>query len=124
MKLLLLENDYSIFKFDPDFSHYEKILSDEFFSITKTKDELSIAALENSFSDFLSKEDGWKIIKIDEELDFSLTGILSKISAVLAGEDIGIFVLSTYNTDYIMIKKENVNKAVNILINNGYLLNR
>lgn len=61
------------------------------------------------------------MLKIEGILDFSLIGILSKISTILANEKIGIFVVSTYNTDYILVKKENLEKAVESLKKENYL---
>lgn len=60
------------------------------------------------------------MLKIEGILDFSLIGILSKISTILASIKIGIFVVSTYNTDYILVKKENLEKAVEILKKENY----
>lgn len=59
-------------------------------------------------------------IYFDETLDFSIIGILSKITAVLAENNIGIFAVSTYNTDYILVKSENFDKAASVLKSNGY----
>ncbi len=58
------------------------------------------------------RDDGWKAFRICGELDFSLIGILTKVSKVLAENAIGIFAISTYNTDYILTKEENCNKAL------------
>lgn len=66
------------------------------------------------------REDGWKGFYIAGELDFSLIGILAKLSGILAGEGIGIFVVSTYNTDYIFVKEENFKAAIRALERNGY----
>ncbi len=66
------------------------------------------------------KEDGWKGFFISGTLDFSLVGILAGISDVLAKEKIGIFVVSTYNTDYIFVKEENFLSAVSALKKAGY----
>ena len=122
MTLELLENEYSVYKFGPEYVMNHNVKSSEFFSITKTKDELSIVAKENLFDDYLKVEIGWKILKINNILDFSLIGILSQISTILANENISIFVISTYNTDYIMVKTENVNKAIEALLKNNYIL--
>jgi hypothetical protein len=62
MVLELLENEYSIYKFAPDFIITENICFSEFISITKTKDEISIVAPINKFKDFIEAEIGWKII--------------------------------------------------------------
>lgn len=68
----------------------------------------------------ICRDDGWRGFYFDEALDFSLIGILSKISAVLAENNIGIFAVSTFNTDYILVKSENFDKAVSVLKSNGY----
>ncbi|AKA70450.1 amino acid-binding ACT domain protein [Clostridium scatologenes] len=65
-------------------------------------------------------DNGWKGFRIQGILDFSLIGILSKIATLLAENKIGIFTVSTYNTDYIFTKKENFEKAINVLENNEY----
>ena len=120
MVLELLKNEYSVYKFDPEYVINGNILTNEFISITRTKDELSIVAQENELNGFLEVENGWKILKINGILNFSLVGILSKISTILANENISIFVMSTFNTDYIMVKKENIKNAIEILIKNNY----
>ena len=71
---------------------------------------------ENAFS----REDGWRAFRICGQLDFSLTGILAKISKKLADAGIGIFALSTYNTDYILIKEENYARALELLCSDGF----
>ncbi|MDR3259491.1 MAG: ACT domain-containing protein [Fusobacteriaceae bacterium] len=120
MILKLLEDEYSVYKVSNQEFFTKNIFSTKFISITKTEDEVSIVASSNFFKDFDKFEDGWKILKIEGILDFNLIGILSKISNILANEKIAIFVISTYNTDYIMIKKENIEKAITILTENKY----
>jgi Uncharacterized conserved protein len=67
-----------------------------------------------------SRDDGWKAFRIVGQLDFSLIGILSRISEVLAANKIGIFAVSTYDTDYIFVKEENFEKAIEALSIVGY----
>jgi len=123
MKLELLKKEYTVYKFDPDYKVDINIIqSDDFYSITKTRDELSVVAQNYLFRDFVKQEAGWRILKINEMLDFSLIGILNKISTVLANADISIFAISTYNTDYIMIKNESIKKAVEVLKSNNYVV--
>lgn len=66
------------------------------------------------------RDDGWKAFRIEGVLDFSLIGILSKITGILAENKIGIFALSTYNTDYVLTKTENFEKAMDVLEKAGY----
>ena len=70
----------------------------------------------------IEREDGWKAFRIEGVLDFSLIGILSKISACLADNGIGIFAISTFNTDYILTKIENFDKAIKSLTDRGYTI--
>ena len=66
------------------------------------------------------RDDGWKAFRIVGTLDFSLIGILAKLSKILASNEIGIFAISTYNTDYILTKEENFDKALEVLRSAGY----
>lgn len=91
-----------------------------FFSITKTLDELSIVCNEENIPSDIKCEKGWKALKIKGPLDFSLIGILSKISGLLAKEGISIFAISTYDTDYILVKENHIQSAISVLLNNEY----
>ena len=66
------------------------------------------------------RDDGWRGFRITGQLDFSLIGILARISRILAENGIGIFAVSTFNTDYIFTKEENFDKALNLLKDSGY----
>lgn len=94
---------------------------DEIFFVCKTDQELSLVCSNSHIPDnALECEEGWKAFRIEGVLDFSLIGILSQISALLAEKKIGIFAVSTYNTDYILTKEENFELAISTLIENGY----
>ncbi len=77
----------------------------------KTDEEISLVC---------RTEEGWRAFRIQGELDFSLIGILAGISSLLAKEKIGIFVISTYRTDYVLVKKEQYEKALEVLERAGY----
>ena len=86
-----------------------------------TYEELSLVCPVDAVPDNTTeRDDGWKAFRIVGILDFSLIGILSKISAVLADNGVGIFAISTYNTDYILTKEENFDKALKVLAEAGY----
>ena len=68
----------------------------------------------------MERDDGWRAFRIQGVLDFSLVGILSEITGILAEDKIGIFAISTFNTDYILTKKENYQKALDLLDAEGY----
>lgn len=122
MELKIISQDFSVCKLE-DLSKVD--YSDEFCFIGKTDEELSLVCNTNLVPTNAFKcDNGWKAFRIQGVLDFSLIGILSKISTLLAGNEIGIFAVSTYNTDYILIKKENLNKAIEVLEQNGYEVKR
>lgn len=91
----------------------------KWFSITKTDEELSIACEEKMVPADIDYEGQWRSLKVLGPLDFALVGILAEISKVLAKNKISIFVVSTYDTDYILIKDNLIDKAVDVLKQNG-----
>lgn len=98
-------------------------MTSEFYFIGKTDEEISLVCkTEDTPSEIVERDDGWKGFRIQGTLDFSLIGILSKLSGILADHQIGIFAVSTYNTDYILVKKENFDRALQILASEGYII--
>ena len=130
MKLKVLDGEYSIVKLNNNFKNRDFVINLQhyeggFFSITYTEDEISVVIEERKLDLFKSTEidklnTNYVNIKVDEVLDFSLVGILYKITEILKTLKISVFVISTYNTDYIMIDKKNLERAVESLRNNGY----
>ena len=118
MELKIIPLEFSICKV----SDYTQVDITEPFVFTGTTDE------ENSLvcpitlvpQNTIEREDGWRAFRIEGILDFSLIGILSRISTILAENRIGIFVISTFNTDYILTKTENFVWAVSVLRSAGY----
>lgn len=77
-----------------------------YYFIGRSDEENSLVCLTEDVPDnTIIREDGWRAFYIEGVLDFSLVGILSKISTLLAENNIGIFAVSTFNTDYILVKK-------------------
>lgn len=96
-------------------------MASEFYFIGKTDEEISLVCkTEDTPAETVERDDGWKGFRIQGTLDFSLIGILSKLSGILADHKIGIFAVSTYNTDYILVKEENFARALNALASEGY----
>ena len=98
-------------------------LTADFYFIGKTDEEVSLVCkTEDTPMNTIEREDGWRGFRIQGVLDFSLIGILSKLSGILAEHKIGIFAVSTYNTDYILVKEENFERALNVLVAEGYVV--
>lgn len=118
MEIKILNQEFSVCKLE-DLTQAD--LSDEFCFIGKTDEELSLVCSTSRVpSNTVEREDGWRAFRIQGVLDFSLIGILSKISSLLADHKIGIFAVSTYNTDYILTKADQFELAVEVLGQGGY----
>lgn len=118
MEIKRIEYDFSVCKVE-DYTDVD--LNAPYCFIGKTDEEKSLVCLtENVPLNTIEREDEWKAFRIQGVLDFSLIGILSKISTLLAEHKIGIFAISTYNTDYILTKKDNYEIALKVLKENGY----
>lgn len=120
MELKKIDHDLTVCKVE---SEHELDLTKDFYFIGKTEEEISLVCITADVpTHTLEREDGWKAFRIQGVLDFSLIGILSKISTILAENKIGIFVVSTYNTDYVLVKKENFTAALDMLEEKGYVI--
>lgn len=98
-------------------------LNKDFYFIGKTDQEISLVCrTEDTPDNTTEREDEWRGFRIQGVLDFSLVGILSKLSGILAQNEIGIFAISTYNTDYILVKEENFERALAVLSAEGYAI--
>lgn len=118
MELKRMEADFTICKVK-DFSEVD--FTDDFCFAGKTDEEKSLVCRTARVpSNTIERNDGWRAFRIQGVLDFSLVGILSKIAAILAENKIGLFAVSTFNTDYILVKAENYEKALAVLSNEGY----
>ncbi len=120
MELKVIDKDLTVCKTDKIDMSY---LDSEYCFIAKTDEELSLVCItEEAPADCSAREDGWKAFRIQGILDFSLIGILAPIADLLAKNKIGIFAVSTYNTDYILIKKDSFDKALDLLKDAGYTI--
>ena len=120
MNIKRLEHELSVCKLR-DFSSVDPSLP--FHFTARTDEEYSLVCpTANVPEETLAREDGWRGFRIEGVLDFSLIGILARISGLLAESGISIFALSTYNTDYILVKSENYERALQILTAVGYTI--
>ena len=118
MEIKRIDYDFSVCKV-ADYSYAN--LDAEYSFVGKTDEEKSLVCITKDVPlNVIERDDGWKAFRIQGLLDFSLIGILSKIAAILADHSIPIFAVSTYNTDYLLTKKENYEKVIKALKNAGY----
>jgi hypothetical protein len=95
-----------------------------FYSITRTADELSVICAEanvpSPLSGSVSCNRGWRCLKVDGPMDFNTIGVVASLSTPLAAAGVSVFVVSSYDTDYLLVKRENFENAVNVLRHDGH----
>ena len=122
LSLELLDIAFSVCKV-PDYS--EVNLDQPFVFTGRTDEEKSLVCPTDKVPEnTIAREDGWRAFRIIGVLDFSLIGILAAITQILADEKIGIFAISTYNTDYVLTKDTDFEKAVQALKKAGYSIRK
>ena len=120
MEIKKIDHNFSVCQVE-DYSLVN--LNSEYSFIGKTDEEKSLVCITDEVpANVIQRDDGWKAFRIQGVLDFSLIGILAKIAAALADNGISIFAVSTYNTDYVLMKKENYQKALDVLKALGYMI--
>ena len=95
---------------------------DAFLSVTRTRDELSIVCAEELPPGEVTREDGWRALVIEGQLDFGLVGILAEVSGALASAGVSLFAISTYDTDYVLVRAARLDLAVATLRERGHLV--
>jgi hypothetical protein len=120
LKLFLLPETLSVCRLPPAAPIPDWAKKGGFSSITRTSDELSIGCEERQVPSEEKCEPGWRALKIDGLLDFGLTGILASVANPLAKAGVSIFAVSTFNTDYVLIKEKMRPKAIQALEGAGH----
>ncbi len=115
LTLILLPERYAVCRLAPDAAIPAWALSGPFCSITRTADELSVVCLDAVVPPEAQCERGWRAIKFSGPFDFALVGILVAVAEPLAAAGISIFAISTYDTDYILIREAQYDAAIAVL---------
>ncbi|MCK4879502.1 MAG: ACT domain-containing protein [Bacteroidales bacterium] len=124
LTLQISELELAICRFPPDAPLPNWIGENSFSSVTRTSDELSIVCCEDRLPGNVEAERNWRMIKIKGPFEFSLTGILATLVTPLSDAGIPIFAISTYDTDYLLLKGEQLDRAIGILEHTCIIENR
>lgn len=120
LTLSILPETLVICQMDKDARIPDWLLASTFYSITKTAEELSVVCPQTNVPEGIKRDEGWRCLKVEGPLDFSAAGILASLTMPLAKEGISVFAMSTYNTDYLLVKERHLEKAVQILAQNEH----
>jgi uncharacterized protein len=118
-ELRLLTGRYAVCRLAADAGAPEWAVG-PFVSVTRTHDELSVVCPEGLVPEGTKCDSGWRVLQVAGPLEFSLTGVLAAIATPLANAGIGIFAIATFDTDYVLLKEENLARATEALHGAGH----
>lgn len=108
---------YAVCRLDPRSSPSPPV--EGFYSVTRTLHELSVVCRSENAPDGAEREDGWSLLEVEGPLEFGVVGVLARITGALADAGVSLFAISTHDTDYILVKEESMDRAVDALRKNG-----
>lgn len=120
MEIIILPGRFAICQLHLDKPTPLWVFQSSFYTVSKTADELSVVCEEHLVKDEIKKSIGWKLLKINAELDLSLTGITAQFSTALAKAGVNLSVIATYNTDYILVEDAKLDIAIQALRGAGF----
>lgn len=124
LTLSLEPETYAVARLDPDLSIPSWARASPIFSITRTREELSVLCLESLVPAHERAEGGWRLFRLDGVFPFSVTGILSSVLDPLALVGVSIFAISTFDTDYVLVPDAKLETAIAALTHAGHTVNR
>jgi hypothetical protein len=119
LSLSLLPGRLAVCRLGPNEAIPQWVFSTSFWSVTRTDEELSLILSEELVPSGWKAEKGWRCLKVLGPLDFSITGIIASLSTPLARAGIPIFTISTYDTDYLLVRSGDVDRAKEVLSEHG-----
>lgn len=120
LSLSLLPERLAVCRLGPNEAIPQWVFSTSFWSVTRTDEELSLILPEELVPSSWKAEKGWRCLKVLGPLDFSITGIIASLSTLLAEAGVSILAISTYDTDYLLVRSGDVDRAKEILIEHGH----
>jgi hypothetical protein len=120
LTLIPMTGTLAVCKLPPDAPLPDWAAGSSFFSITRTTDEFSAVCDQDVVPEGVRCERGWRCLRVGGRLDFSLVGVLASLVGPLAGALVSVFVLSTFDTDYLLVKEADFGRAVEALVRHGH----
>lgn len=118
----VLPGRFAVLRLDPGAAIPEWAMRGEFFSVTRTDDELSIVCRQQQAAPDVTLSADWVCLKLLGPFDFDETGVVAAVTSIIADEDIGVFVLSTFDGDHLMVKAVDYPAAVSALERRGHVV--
>ncbi len=123
--LSLLPQIYALCHLEPN-GHipYWALIGDDFTSLTRTRNELSIACLQENVPAEIQAERDWRCLRVEGSFDLSMAGVHAALAIPLAQAEISILAIATYETDYILVKSPNLEPTIKVLESSGHTVQR
>ena len=120
LRLSLLIGHMSVCRLNPAAGIPDWAMASDFLSITRTEDELSVVCPEEAVPADARSEGGWRVLRLEGPFEFSEVGVLASVVGPLAEAGVSVFAVSTYDTDYVLVKAEQLEAAVSALRSRGH----
>ena len=120
MQLRTLPDSYAVVRLEPGSDLPEWVDKGPFRSVTRTEHEVSVVCRDHDVPEGESVDRGWTVLEVKGPLDFSLTGVISSLVEPLAAAKVPIFVISTFETDYVLVRSSDLARAADALESAGH----
>ena len=122
LTLIVVDGVFAVCRLEPGAPIPIWSTADDFFSITRTADELSVVCRQDAVPDGINCERGWRCLRVAGTIPFSVVGVLASLTAPLAEAGISVFAISTFDTDYLLVKAEDLERSVDVLRGCGHTI--
>ncbi len=120
LTLFVMPGLYAVCRFDPAADVPAWAWQGDFVTISRTPDELSVLCAESAAPEGMQAERGWRCLKLEGPFDFALTGVLASVLGPLAEAGVSIFAVSTFDTDYVLVRADRLEQAIRALQGAGH----
>jgi hypothetical protein len=124
LNLIAVDGIFAVCRLEADAPIPTWATADHFFSITRTADELSVVCYQDAVPEGVVGERGWRCLRVDGTMPFSVVGILASLAASLAEAGISVFAVSTFDTDHLLVKAADLEMALTALTQAGHSITK
>jgi hypothetical protein len=118
--VVLVDGIFAVCKLTPETPIPSWTTAGDFFTISRTADELSVVCREDAVPEGIAAERGWRCFRVGGTMPFSVVGVIASLTAPLAEAGISVFAISTFDTDYLLVKEKDLSGAVETLRAKGH----
>jgi hypothetical protein len=122
LAFIVADGIFAVCRLEPDTPIPPWATTGDFFSITRTDDGLSVVCRQDAVPEAITCERGWRCLRVAGAMPLSVVGVLASLTAPLADVGISVFAISTFDTDYLLVKGEDLERTVDVLRWQGHTI--